>query len=274
MNDNAFGSGGGGISLGFGANTNLPGPALLSSTSQENNARVSAPHQLPISQGPPKPNYSAFSTYGGSQSTSQTGTPAPSLFQQQQQLASRQTPQPASDPFAALASPIRQSTPQQAPATTSASMFDFANPKPAPAPASSNDDDEWAFSSALPENNGLPTSNEIIVTDSTLRVVMHASRLSSTDSVIEMTVKFSNKQALQVTELTFQVAVTKGFQLQLKPQTGRSLQPFQNDGIQQSIRLSGVERGQAAVRIRWKISYRLGAELKNENGEISGLGIE
>lgn len=86
-------------------------------------------------------------------------------------------------------------------------MFDFA--KPQPAPPVSADDDEWAFASALPENNGLPTSNEVVVTDSNLKVVIHATRQSPSDSIILMTVKFSNKQALPVTELTFQVAVTK-----------------------------------------------------------------
>lgn len=255
MNEGSF-NGGGGISLGFGANTNLPGPALLSSTIEQSNANISAPSpSFSTPQGPSKPNYSAFSAYGGSQS----GTTAPSLFQQQQQTqsAAGQVAQPASDPFAALTAPIR---------------FDLANAQPAA--AVSANDDEWSFASALPEENGRPTSNDIVVTDNVLKIVLHATRQSGADSVIIMTAKFSNKQAQPVSELTFQVAVTKGFQLQLEPQTGRSMQPFANEGIRQVIRLHGVQKGEAAVRMRWKLSYRLGTEVKNENGEISGLGIE
>jgi ADP-ribosylation factor-binding protein GGA len=77
------------------------------------------------------------------------------------------------------------------------------------APAAANDDDEWAFSSALPESNGLPSSNEITVTDTSVRILLQATRTSPEDPVITMNVKFSSKTPQPITELVFQIAVTK-----------------------------------------------------------------
>jgi ADP-ribosylation factor-binding protein GGA len=200
----------------------MPGPALISSTSQYSTARGPTPSGSPAPSAspaaPPKPNYSAFSGFGISQSIPLTATSQPSLFQQQQQQQQQQKVttkiplQPTSDPFAALATPPRQSTPQQNQSSVSASIFDFAKSAPlatAIPPAPANDDEEWSFSSALPESNGLPSSNSVIITDSTINISLHAARKSPSDPIITLTVKFSNKVAQLVTELTFQVAVTK-----------------------------------------------------------------
>jgi ADP-ribosylation factor-binding protein GGA len=200
----------------------MPGPALISSTSQYSTARGPTPSGSPPPPAPPaaapQPNYSAFSGFGISQSIPQTSTSQPSLFQQQQQQQQQQKAaakipqQPTSDPFAALATPPRQSTPQQHQSSVSASIFDFATAAPratAIPPAPANDDDEWSFSSALPESNGLPSSNSFTITDSTLNISLHATRKSPSDPIITMTVKFSSKVAQLITELTFQVAVTK-----------------------------------------------------------------
>ncbi len=193
----------------------MPGPTLISSTSQYSSARGPTPSRSPAIPAPSvesaKPNYSAFSGLGISQPMAQAATSQPSLLQQQQQ-ASKSPHQPASDPFAALATPPRQSTPQQNQSSISASIFNFAKAAPpvtAIPPAPANDDDEWSFSSALPESNGLPSSNSITITDSTINIALHATRKSPSDPTITLTVKFSNKVAQLVTELTFQVAVTK-----------------------------------------------------------------
>jgi ADP-ribosylation factor-binding protein GGA len=201
---------GGGISLGFGANTNLPGLELLSSTTQNSTARASTP-TLVAAPVLPKPNYSPFSGFGTPQQTP-VASPAPSLFQQQAAAQSAKVAKSTVDPFAALNSPPQQSITQKPPQPRS--MFDFG-PAPTPPPASTaapapEDDDEWAFSSALPEGNGLPSANDISVTDSeALRIALHATRTSPSDLAITMTVKFSNKSAQAISELTFQVAVTK-----------------------------------------------------------------
>jgi ADP-ribosylation factor-binding protein GGA len=198
----------------------IPGPALISSTTQYSTARGPTPTTSPAppSQVTSKPDYTAFSAFGSSHPVSQSTTPQPAQFQQLQQH--QQTPiiaaspqPPAVDPFAALRASIQQSPPQQ----PQKSIFDFANPQPpvnksAPV-TSAGDDDEWAFSSALPE--GPPSSNTLTVSDTSLRISLHASREPSTPAVITMSLSFSNKTAQPISELTFMAAVTKASQLRI-----------------------------------------------------------
>lgn len=228
MSDSSYGQGGG-ITLGFGNNTSersrdkvcltviltladLPGPALISSTTEHSTARGPTPTRSPAPpQAPaqPKPNYSPFSAFGSP--APQSTTPQPSLFQQQQAqqqatLAKQQQQAPALDPFAALASPVRQSTPQQAQPTHS--IFDFGNRQATPtAPAAAADDDEWAFSSALPE--GLPSENTISVSETALGISLHVTREPTTPAVITLSLSFSGKTDQPISDLEFAVAVTK-----------------------------------------------------------------
>jgi hypothetical protein len=231
ISDSNYGQGGG-IALGFGNNTSefiralalvrrsltsvdLPGPALISSTTQHSSARGPTPTRSPAPPPAPtqsKPNYSSFSAFGSPQPVPQASTPQPSLFQQQQAqqqaaFARQQQQAPAQDPFASLVSPVRQSTPQQT-QQPSHSIFDFANHQaPAAAPAPAADDDEWAFSSALPE--GLPSSNTILVSETTLNISLHATREQSTPSVITLSLTFSSKTDQPISDLEFAAAVTK-----------------------------------------------------------------
>jgi len=175
---------------------------LISSTTQHSTARGPTPTGSP---GPLKPNYSSFSAFGSSQPTSQSTTPQPSLFQQQQAAALAKQHAPIIDPFAALVSPIRQSTPQQAPP----SIFDFANPKPQPTPAApAADEDEWAFSSALPE--GLPASNTISVSETQLSISLHVTRdpLGPANQ-IALSLTYSNNTNQVISELEFKAAAPK-----------------------------------------------------------------
>ncbi|EPE35884.1 ENTH/VHS [Glarea lozoyensis ATCC 20868] len=263
----------------LGLSIGMPGPALMSTTTEHSTARGPAPTFPATSQQPAvvKPDYSAFSAFGSpSHPVSKSTTPQPSLFQQQQQqqaaLAHKPQPAPpAADPFAALTSPIRNSTPQQ----PTPSMFDFASlqtSKPGPAPLPAADDDEWAFESALPD--GLPSSNTIAVSRTGLSIDMMASREPQNPSIINLSLSFSNQSEMPISELMFMAAVTKGYSLKLQPQTGRILQPREQAGIKQVILLNGVEPGKGdSVKLRWKVSYILGAQPINEQGEISSLGI-
>lgn len=66
----------------------------------------------------------------------------------------------------------------------------------------------------------------------------------------------------------------QGYTLKLDPQSGRSLSPQQQNGITQSIRVQGVERGNgSAVKLRWRASYSVGGQVVNEQGAIDGLGV-
>lgn len=200
ISDTPFGQSGA-IGLGFGANSSMsfvdilymteltyldiPGPSLISSNTENNSARAPTPAASAASPALTPPNYAGFQP------------PAQ---------------QPPSDPFAALTQPVRQSTPQLT--STTPSMFDFRsntstpNPNVTKAPVST-DDDEWAFESALPENTELPSSNVITLTDSVINITAEAGRKSSSDPLITISFKYSNKTPMPISELTFQAAVSK-----------------------------------------------------------------
>jgi hypothetical protein len=188
----------GGIALGFGANTgaslspvnplaylltSVDLPGLLSSITQGNTAKNQAPRSTPSPA--PVSNFASFTSPLASQST----TPAPpskSAFSPPLQSQ-------AADPFAALAS---------------------LSPKPAtPTPAAAvaaNDDDEWSFSSALPaEAPQLPKEHKVEVSNTSLKINMAAKRGDDRDPSISLAVLFSNNTAQKITELHFQLAVTK-----------------------------------------------------------------
>ncbi|KAL8700556.1 MAG: hypothetical protein Q9201_005386 [Fulgogasparrea decipioides] len=266
----------GGIALGFGSNTNVPGPSLLSSSTQQSSARPSSPAPTPQSQQPAppssRPNYDPFASLTSSHPTSRSNTPGP-VF-----------PPPSassSDPFAALAS----KPPQQPSPAPSPSIFNFASPNPPTAVinnptqqsngASASADDDWNFASALPaDNSSLPASNEIVVSETAVTVSFKASRTDRPESPISILASYSNNTSSFITEYTFQVAVTKGYTLQLTPQSGRTLQPHQRNGITQPIEVNGVPKGSGnSVKMRWKASYKLGGELKMDQGEVPSLGI-
>ncbi|KAL8932498.1 MAG: hypothetical protein Q9216_006811 [Gyalolechia sp. 2 TL-2023] len=281
----------GGIALGFGANTSeqsgkskkssltrcpdIPGPSLLSSATQQSSAKTSTPAPTPqVQQAPPptKPNYDPFALLTNSHPASRSNTPGPSF---------PQTQPASSDPFAALASkPAQQPSP-----APSSSMFNFASPKlpsstTTPPTQQSNGastaaEDDWNFASALPaDNSSLPSSNELTVSKSAITISFKATRLDKADGSISIAASYSNNTSALVTEYTFQVAVTKGYTLQLTPQSGRTLQPNQQNGITQPIEVQGVPRGSGNnVKMRWKASYKLGGEMRMEQGEIPPLGI-
>ncbi|KAL8976875.1 MAG: hypothetical protein Q9205_007211 [Flavoplaca limonia] len=265
----------GGIALGFGANTNVPGPSLLSSSSQQSSAKPSSPAPPPQYQQAPsssKPNYDPFASITNSHPTSRSNTPGPGHTQAQSTSL---------DPFASLAS----KPPQQPSPAPSPSMFNFASPKiSTPATtvpsqqrngASTVTDDDWNFASALPaDNTSLPSSNEMIISKTSVMVAFRVSRSDRPEAPISILASYSNNTSSLITEYTFQVAVTKTYTLQLTPQSGRTLQPNQVNGITQPIEINGVPRGSGnSVKMRWKASYKLGGEMKMEQGEVGSLGI-
>ena len=116
------------------------------------------------------------------------------------------------------------STPQQ----PARSMFDFSasTPQPAPQPNSpptnqvtngASTDDDWNFSSALPEDTSLPSSTSLTVSDKEVVIQFDVSRRTADEPVLNILAKFSNKSAHPVTEYTFQVAVTRVWQLSRFP---------------------------------------------------------
>ena len=282
-------------------------------TTNVNNLPQQTSHSQPPTQQ--KPNYDPFGSIGSAQATSKPATPTPSFSPPPQQS---QTQQPKIDPFASLNAPAqRQASPFQfqhsiqQPPPQSSSLLDLttSNAAQTPTPSTSNShsngaaaagDDEWTFSSALPDS-----SHDLTVVHSSIHVLFHVSRQPGPDNIILIQSQVSNNTAHPISQLTFQLAVTKvrrtdpatqfsspdidplhswarllthlrsqGYQLKLEPQSGRALGPHQQRGITQTIRLHGVGPGQgSSVRMRWKASYEVGTEHKEEMGDISALGV-
>ncbi|QUC17174.1 uncharacterized protein UV8b_01415 [Ustilaginoidea virens] len=241
----------GNIALGFGANQNIPGPALLSSVTRDNSASGNMSNL--------SSSFSQFASFT-SPATSQTGTPQPSLQEQPRPPAHHPAP---ADPFASLQL-TSTSTPQQS------------------APTVSNDDgdDEWSFSSSLPPPPAAdkPREHRGTINESQLRIDFLANRGGSgpRSIPITMTFSFSNNSAQALTGLHFQLAVTKGYELQLTPQTGRDLAPKQSRGITQHVQVwhaGNRSRKVDSVKLRWRATYQVANEQKNETGEIPEVSI-
>ncbi|KAF0640238.1 hypothetical protein FPSE5266_01143 [Fusarium pseudograminearum] len=245
----SFGQGGG-IALGFGANQNIPGPALLSSMTQDNSARGQVSTPTP-------PSFSQFASF--SQPVSQSTTPQPPLQQQPAPPS-----QPASDPFAMLGA-----------GSMSSQRASPAPPQQQPA-AASNDDDEWSFSSALPPEPSKPKEHQATVSNTNVKVEMIARRAPGNENAINIIFAFSNNVPQPISELHFQLAVTKGYELQLKPQTGRDLAPQQSRGITQEVQIwHAGNRTQkvTSAKLRWRASYKLSEQAVNEMGEVTEFSL-
>ena len=201
----------GGIALGFGANNNVPGPALLSSVTQDNSAKgilgTPSPSASPLPAGSTANNTlsSLFSA-----ASSQSGTPQPGHH------ASAFAPPKtgSADPFAALSSSIFRSSASASPAPAPTAPAPALTPAPAPAPvpvtASLVDDDEWSFSSALPaETPSKPTDHRAIVGSGPVRIELYATRSPAAPAAIHFAFAFSNTLSQPVADLHFQTAVTK-----------------------------------------------------------------
>lgn len=232
-------------------------------------------------RGPGTPSFTQFISPAQSQST----TPQPPLNLQSAYQAPKQA---SSDPFAALAG-LGSSSVSPAPPSQ-------PRTQPQPQPAAANDDDEWSFSSALPPEPAKPKEFRTVVSSSSVRIEFVAGRSPATPSAMNIHFAFSNTTPQPVGELHFQVAVTKvsshsqvsplppftnthrqGYELQLRPQTGRDLSPQQTRGVTQEGQiwhLSDHSRKVDSVKLRWRASYKLAnGEQKNEMGDIPEFNI-
>lgn len=273
MGDSAYGSGGA-LTLGSPSNglADLAGP----SSSQPTPAPAPAAIPPPAQPQAAKANYDPFGMISSPAHTS-------NAFNQPQQQ------QRSADPFAALAGNSRTASPFQ----FQQSVKSTASPAvPQSATSLLGGDDEWTFSSALPSQPQQPQSNAVTVIDSSVKAVFHVSRPAGATDYLAIDARISNKTPQPISDFTLQLAVTKvcpshtpfyqfpitksfqAFSLQLQPQSGRNLSPMQVDGIKQAIRLQGVTQGKGnAVRMRWRASYSVAGQPREESGEVSNLGV-
>lgn len=139
----------------------------------------------------------------------QISTPPPSSFSQPSVQPAR-----SPDPFAALASTPRQSSPFQyqqsvKPPSSVSATADLLGGGPVPSSNlaqsninTTNDDDEWTFASSVPD-----TSKEITVTNTSINVLFNVSR--ENDAVLLINSRVSNNTPLPIANLTLQVAASK-----------------------------------------------------------------
>lgn len=200
---------GGGITLGMGmpvASRSTPQPNTLPQPQVVPQTNVPNYDPFAAFTSPPPPTNNGSSGLGSLASTAQT----------------KPTPQTKVDPFAAF------NNPPSNPAARATSPFQFqsaaelttAQPQsvplasltakpaqPASPAAAASTDDEWTFTSALPPQPA--PVHRLTVSDSTVRIIFDVARPATTASSISFESKISNNTADQITDLTFQLAVTK-----------------------------------------------------------------
>ena len=168
----------------------------------------------PVQQTPApfKPNYDILSSLNSSRPTSQVSTPVPGFSQPSQALPQQATtaaapPKTTTDPFASLVSGSSRGpspfspSPSKAPPTAN---LGGTGDRPAEA-----EEDEWDFTSSLPESGALPSTNKVAVLDSPLRIEFVARRHPNQARQIHIVGMFSNRTSQPLQELHFQVAVEK-----------------------------------------------------------------
>ncbi|KAL4934843.1 hypothetical protein BDV06DRAFT_208184 [Aspergillus oleicola] len=238
---------------------------------------------IPQSSSAFQPNYDILGSLSSPQPQSKQPTPIPAFSQLQ---ATATPPPPVVDPFASLvsASPRHHTPtpsvgaasprlPAQAPTPAGSSLLDLAGGAPEQKPKSV-EDDEWNFASSLPEASSLPSTNQVQVLNSSLKVEFVARRHPQQQRQIHIVALFSNATGQVINNLHFQVAVEKAYTLHLRPQSGRDVAPLQTNGVQQEMLIDGIDMGKGnAVKIRFRVSYRVGAETKEEQGMVPALGI-
>ncbi|EEY23633.1 VHS domain-containing protein [Verticillium alfalfae VaMs.102] len=105
---------------------------------------------------------------------------------------------------------------------------------------------------------------------------MLANRTTANSSAMNIVFAFSNTTAQPVTELHYQVAVTKGYEIKISPQTGVALEPKQSRGVTQTVEVNHAgdrSRKVEALKLRFRVSYKVGGELRNEAGAVSEFSI-
>lgn len=70
--------------------------------------------------------------------------------------------------------------------------------------------------------------------------------------------------------------IFQGFELQVQPQTGRTLSANQRYGVTQNMQVwyaGDRSKKVESIRLRWRVSYKLGEESKAEVGNIPEFGL-
>ncbi|KAL3463176.1 VHS domain-containing protein [Aspergillus heterothallicus] len=232
--------------------------------------------QIPQNAAAYQQNFDILGSLSASQPPSQSSTPIPGFPQAHSAAAT--SPTPPADPFASLVSagprnpsPLPSATSSSPRPPASSSLLDLAGAEPK---GKAPEEDEWNFTSSLPESSALPSTNRVQVLNSSLKVEFVARRHPQQQQQIHIVARFSNATSQPLNDLHFQVAVEKAYTLHLRPQSGRDIAPLQTNGVQQEMLIDGIDLGKGnSVKIRFRVSYRVGNESKEEQGMVPALGI-
>jgi len=165
-----------------------------------------------------KPNYDIFHNLDLMQSTPARQAITPAASAQSRAPASK----PANDPFAALSSltprqgsPFPQYQQSTIPPPGRASLDKGPLPQLAQPPRASPissarnsalvTEDEWTFSSSLPDQS----TQEIALVNSSLHIVFHVSKAREADGAIKIKAAVSNNTTTPIADFTLQIAVMK-----------------------------------------------------------------
>ncbi|KKK22345.1 VHS domain protein [Aspergillus rambellii] len=237
---------------------------------------------VPQNAGSFNPNYDILSSLSSSQPPSKSSSPAPG-FTRRQNATATPPPSAAVDPFASLMSasprnpsplPSGSSTSPRAPPSSSLRDLAGSGPSvPERTSAKGAEDDEWNFTSSLPESS-LPSTSRVHVLNSALKIEFVVRRHPQQPRQIHIVALFSNGTNQVLNELHFQVAVEKAYTLHLRPQSGREIAPLQTNGVQQEMLIDGIDVGKGnSVKIRFKVAYQVGGKRTEEQGMVPPLGI-
>ncbi|KAI5294643.1 hypothetical protein KEM52_003540 [Ascosphaera acerosa] len=255
------------------------------STSQILANFASGPVSLPVQQNPPATGFTSASLQPQSSAAARNPTSAPDPFASlMQPVASTAaspvqaaSPAPASSsltaglaglslspsprPGNAPVQPAQQQShplPQSQSQSQSQSQTQTRTATPSQSRPDTSDDDWTTFTSALPAS----TPSKIEVLSSPIRIEFVSAR---TDTGIRVQTSFSNTTASPVSELHFQVAIEK---------SGRDIAPNQQDGVRLEMLLSGIPPGKGSqVKLRYRVSYKLGNEPRESQGHVPPLGV-
>lgn len=81
---------------------------------------------------------------------------------------------------------------------------------------------------------------------------------------------------MQGTTLSLTNTKIKGYELQLKPQTGRELAPKKSRGITQEVQVwhaGNHAQKVTTTKLRWRVSYKVNGQPANEMGEVAEFGV-
>ncbi|ODV88404.1 hypothetical protein CANCADRAFT_4540 [Tortispora caseinolytica NRRL Y-17796] len=111
-----------------------------------------------------------------------------------------------------------------------------------------------------------PKTESYTLLDSILNVVLNTSRQGE---VVSVEAVFSSKMSTPITEILLEMAAAKSHSLQMSQPTASELKPEQKDGIRQRIQITG----KLPIKLKWKLSYKIGETRMQADGVVQQLPV-